>query len=105
MPNSRNLIATPTKPTRPVFSTFGYSQIAKPLYSGLRTLHQTAQKHVLRYSKGTTDLEIVFGATEDRGSLLNEAPLKIDGYTDASWGDNLDDRRSTTGFAFTLNGG
>jgi hypothetical protein len=68
-------------------------------------IHQVAQKHVLRYSKGTTDLEIVFGATEDRGSLLNKAPLKIDGYTDASWGDNLDDRRSTTGFAFTLNGG
>jgi hypothetical protein len=62
-------------------------------------VHHVAIKHVLRYLNGTTDMSIVYGEQDTM------SPLVIAGYTDASWGDNLDDRRSTTGFAFTLNGG
>ena len=62
-------------------------------------IHHAAQKHVLRYLKGTTDMSISYGQSD------SPSPLKIVGYTDASWGDNLDDRRSTTGCTFTLNKG
>jgi hypothetical protein len=68
-------------------------------------LHHAAQKHLLRYLKGTIDMSITFGDRRNRGSSLDDAHLKIIGYTDASWADNVDDRKSTTGMAFMLNGG
>jgi hypothetical protein len=63
------------------------------------------KKHLLRYLKGTIDMSITFGDRRNRGSSLDDAHLKIIGYTDASWADNVDDRKSTTGMAFMLNGG
>jgi len=56
--------------------------------------HMRAVKGVLRYLRGTTRLGVVY-----RGS----GPLQ--GFVDADWAGDVDGRRSTTGFVFTLNGG
>ena len=55
----------------------------------------TAAKHTLRYLRGTTDLPIVY----KRGQLWMVS------YTDASFGANPDNRKSTTGYLFFLGGG
>ena len=57
--------------------------------------HLTAAKRVIRYLKGTADYGIVYGKS---GS-------DTIGYTDASWGDDNDDRHSTTGVVFLSSGG
>jgi len=56
--------------------------------------HMRAAKGVLRYLRGTTRLGVQYGG--------NEA---LQGYVDADWAGDIDGRRSTTGFIFTLNGG
>ena len=55
----------------------------------------TAAKHALRYLRGTTDLPIVY----KRGQL------RMVSDTDASFGANPDNRKSTTGDLFFLGGG
>jgi hypothetical protein len=55
--------------------------------------HLRAAKHVLRYLQGTADLTLVY---KRRNSGLI-------GYTDADWAGDLDERRSTSGYLFTLN--
>ena len=55
--------------------------------------HLRAAKHVLRYLNGTTDLGLVY-KRRNTGLI---------GYTDADWAGDLDDRRSTSGYVFTLN--
>ena len=57
--------------------------------------HWTAVKHVMRYLKGTKSLGLRFGA----------ATLDLVGYSDADWAQSLVDRRSTSGYVFTLAGG
>jgi len=56
--------------------------------------HMRAAKGVLRYLRGTTRLGVMYGG--------NEA---LQGYIDADWAGDIDGRRSTTSFIFTLNGG
>jgi hypothetical protein len=56
--------------------------------------HWEAAKSVLRYVKGTAAYGIVYG----RGEPLH-------GYSDADWASDRDNRRSTTGYVFLLNGG
>ena len=58
-------------------------------------IHMTAAKRVLRYLRGTTDLPIVY----KRGKF------RMVSYTDASFGANPDNRKSTTGYLFHLGGG
>ena len=58
-------------------------------------IHMTAVKHALRYLRGTTDLPIVY----KRGQF------RMVSYTDASFGANLDNRKSMTGNLFFLGGG
>ena len=58
-------------------------------------IHMTAAKRVLRYLWGTTDLPIVY----KRGKF------RMVSYTDASFGANPDNRKSTTGYLFFLGGG
>jgi len=55
--------------------------------------HRALLKGVLRYVKGTQNWGLTYG---------RDAPLT--GYTDADFAGDLDTRRSTTGFVFTLNG-
>lgn len=63
---------------------------------GLR--HWEALKWILRYLKGTSNLGIKFEADTDSGSDV------LKGFVDSDFGANLDNRRSQTGYVFTLFG-
>ena len=56
--------------------------------------HWTAAKRVLRYLKGTNDLGILYKG--DSG---------MQGYSDADWAGDTDDRKSTSGYMFLIAGG
>jgi len=58
--------------------------------------HLTAAKRILRYVKGTKNYGLVLGPTE--GPFLY-------GYTDADWGNDIDTRKSTTGYVFYARSG
>ena len=51
--------------------------------------------HVLRYIKGTLDYKMLF--------IKSKVSLNLGGFCDSDWGSSLIDRRSTTGFYFSLN--
>ncbi|XP_062544965.1 uncharacterized protein LOC134211764 isoform X1 [Armigeres subalbatus] len=59
-------------------------------------IHWDAVKHLLRYLRGTSKFKL-------RYMKLGDPELK--GYSDASWASDLDDRKSTTGYIFMLQGG
>lgn len=59
--------------------------------------HWTAAKRVLRYIKGTVDFGIMYGKKQAKTQLI--------GYTDADWAGDKNDRKSTSGYAFTYGGG
>jgi hypothetical protein len=59
--------------------------------------HWNAVKWIFRYLKGTTDYGITF--------VRQNNDLSVVGYVDADYAWDLDDRRSTTGYVFTLAGG
>lgn len=54
--------------------------------------HVTAAKRVLRYLKGTLEYSLMFSPTDG----------ELTGFCDADWAGDCDDRRSTTGYIFTL---
>lgn len=54
-----------------------------------------AAKHVLRYLKGTSDYELSFKKSDE--------DLKLIGFSDSDWASSVEDRRSTTGYCFSLN--
>lgn len=64
--------------------------------------HLAAAKRVLKYLKGTMDRGIIYGGTT--GST-GEPSAKLLGYSDSDWAGDVDTRRSTTGYVFTLNHG
>ena len=53
-----------------------------------------AAKRVLRYLKGSNDLELCY--------TKEAVGIKLYGSADADWASDLDDRRSTTGYSFHL---
>ena len=57
--------------------------------------HWIAVKNILKYLRRTKDIMLVYGKDE----------LKVEGYTDSDFQSDVDDRKSTSGFVFTLNGG
>jgi hypothetical protein len=57
--------------------------------------HWKAAKRVLRYLQRTADYCLTFGGSD----------LSLKGYSDADWAGDQDDRKSTSGYVFTLNGG
>ena len=59
--------------------------------------HWEAVKWIFRYLKGTVGHGIIFGSQQDD-------PLVV-GYVDLNYAGDLDDRRSITGYVFTLGGG
>ena len=56
--------------------------------------HWEQVKRVIRYLKGTRDYELTFGSSGG-----------VEGFTDANWGNDTDDRHSICGYVFTLNHG
>ncbi|GAA0169316.1 transmembrane signal receptor [Lithospermum erythrorhizon] len=60
-------------------------------------LHLQAAKRILRYLKGSMQLEIMYQKSNIKGELL--------AYTDSDYAGDCDDRRSTSGYAFILNSG
>ncbi|KAG8496686.1 hypothetical protein CXB51_007936 [Gossypium anomalum] len=56
--------------------------------------HWKAVQWILRYLRGTTDVCLQFGRTEDG----------VIGYVDAAFAGDLDRRRSLTGYVFTIGG-
>ena len=56
--------------------------------------HWEAVKWILRYLKGSLDTCLCFTG----------ASLKLQGYVDADFADDIDSRKSTTGFVFTPSG-
>src|ERR1044072_3739745 len=59
--------------------------------------HWEAIKWILRYLRGTSDRGIMFSREQNVPSVV--------GYVDSDYAGGLDDRRSTTGYVFTLAGG
>lgn len=58
--------------------------------------HWVAVKRILRYLKGTIDYKLEFSKDKN---------LDIEGFCDADWANDPDERHSTTGYIFTLQGG
>ena len=54
----------------------------------------TTIKHVLRYLRGTADQALIF--------RTSDMQLELSGYSDSDWATSTD-RRSTTGYCFSLN--
>jgi hypothetical protein len=78
--------------TRPDI-TFAVTLLSQYLQNPGRA-HWEQAKRVIRYLKGTRDRELKFGP--DKG---------VEGFSDANWGNNTDDRHSICGYVFMLNGG
>ena len=58
--------------------------------------HIKYAKYVLRYLKGTKELKIKYDGASDAGLI---------GYSDSDWGENRDDRHSTSGHVFLMANG
>jgi len=56
--------------------------------------HWEQAKQVIRYLKGTRDFELKFGPSGG-----------VEGFSDANWANDTDDRHSICGYVFTLNEG
>jgi hypothetical protein len=65
--------------------------------------HWVALKHVLRYLAGTRAQGITYGGNANVDGVV--AVPELAAFCDADWGGDLDSRRSTTGYVFTLFGG
>ena len=52
-------------------------------------------KHILKYLKGSKDKFLIYG----------ECELQVKGYMDSNFQGDPDDRKSISGYIFTLNGG
>ena len=63
--------------------------------SNLGKKHWEAVKGILRYLKATKNMRICYGSQE----------LTVKGFTDSDYAGDLDNRRSTSGYVFTLAGG
>lgn len=62
--------------------------------SNIGLQHWYTIKRILRYIKGTVNLRICY-----QGEVM-----ELCGYSDADWANDLDQRKSTTGYVFTLEG-
>ena len=80
--------------TRPDI-TYTVSNLAR-FSSKSTTDHWNAVKKVMRYLRGTTKLGIHY---------FSECSKELIGYSDADWGGDINDRKSTSGYIFKLNGG
>ena len=72
-----------------------YVGLVNRFQSNLGLAHQKAVKRILRYLKGTADYILCYQGSD----------LHIIGYSDADWDSDLNERKSTSGYAFLLNNG
>lgn len=72
------------------------SQLAQ-FSSQYGSTHITAAKHLLRYIKGTLDVGLLF-------SRHDSSSRELSGYADADYANDVDTRRSTTGYTITIGG-
>ncbi|KAF2345127.1 hypothetical protein FHG87_024117 [Trinorchestia longiramus] len=79
-----------TLQTRPDI-TFAVNIVAKYCSKPLKN-HWTGVKRIFRYLKGTSELGILYSNCSD----------KCVGYSDADWAGDRSDRKSTSGYCFTL---
>lgn len=63
--------------------------------------HVQAAKRILRYLKGTIGHKLHLGGSEN-GDIGNNTLV---GYCDANWGNDINTRKSTSGYIFYLGGG
>jgi Reverse transcriptase (RNA-dependent DNA polymerase) len=70
----------------PVSRLAQYASNPSPQHIGL-------VKHMLCYLKGTSDLKLIYNGKCGEG---------LHGYSDSSWGDDRDDRHSTSGYVYLL---
>ena len=59
--------------------------------------HMAAAKRVLRYLKGTIDMTLELG----KRAIVDNDKMLV-GYADADWAGDIDTRRSTSGYLFTV---
>ena len=90
MVGSLNYLTT-TRPDISYFVSVLSLFMAKP-----HEIHWNEAKAVLRYLKGTLDYGIKY---------TDASNVELTGYSDFDWAGNLDDRRSTTGYAFSIGSG
>ena len=69
-------------------------EIVSKFMSRPRKQHQEVVKWIMRYLKGSSDTCLCFTG----------ASLKLQSYVDADFAGDIDSRKSTTGFVFTLGG-
>ena len=77
--------------TRPDIA-YSVSFLARSMTNPSQLDYQNA-KRVLRYLKGTSTLKLTYGGTSE-----------LVGYSDASYAEDKEDRKSTSGYAFLMNG-
>ena len=63
-----------------------------------------ATKHLLRYLKGTKDLEIEYCRPGCGGPVLVDSANTLRGYVDSHWAACPDSSRSTSGYVLVSNG-
>ena len=78
--------------TRPDI-TFAVTALSQYLQNPGRP-HWEQAKRTIRYLKGTREWKLTFGATGG-----------VEGFSDANWGNDVDDRHSICGYIFVINGG
>ena len=72
-------------------------------------LHWDSAKQVLRYLKGTSTLGVVYRRPQRNRNVTRVVQglgdLQLHGFVDASWGEDLNTRRSQSAFVFMLGNG
>ena len=76
--------------TRPDIA-FAVNSVTK-FFSNPTKLHRTAVKRILRYLRGTSNLGLYYSSKD----------LTFSGYSDADFGGDIDDRKSTSGYSFII---
>ncbi|KAL6461003.1 hypothetical protein MHYP_G00309690 [Metynnis hypsauchen] len=89
MLGSLNYIMTCTRPD----ISWIVSKLSQHM-SDPREKHMTALKHVYRYLQGTVNYELSYEKCDNK--------LELMGYSDADWANDILDRKSTTGYCFSL---
>ena len=66
--------------------------------------HLIAAKRVLRYLRGTAHVGLTYSGGDEILEMDKPLPISIETWTDADWGGDLNDRKSTTGLVVKIDG-